>query len=166
MTVIQTKRLRLRPYQASDAADVTRLIGELDVARWLTRVPYPYALKDAQSFIERMQRDDGLCFAILRNDQLMGGVSIGDELGYWLGKPYWGNGFATEAACGIIERHIDQGVEHIQSGFVLGNTGSQNVLRKLGFENGDIEEVASASLGAPVRVQKMHLQVQNWNALQ
>ena len=164
MTVIATRRLQLRPYKRSDAANITQMIGDLDVARWLTRVPYPYGLDDAEAFIQRMHDTDDLCCAITLDGALIGCVSHGDELGYWLGKPYWGHGFATEAASALVCHVMEQGAPCVWSGFILGNVASQRVLTKLGFRNEDIKEVTSAALGAPVRVQKMLLQAPDWQA--
>lgn len=162
-SVLQTERLLLRPYQTQDAARIATLLGDIDVARWLTRVPHPYRVEDAEGFIAKAAPSDSSC-AITHEGALIGGISITEELGYWLSKSAWGNGFATEAAQAFATRYFANTDFDLKSGYILGNDGSQNVLRKLGFQEADIQEVASAALNVPVQVCKMRLTKTNWEA--
>ena len=154
---IITQRLTLRRYVRPDAARVAVLIGEWDVARWLLHVPYPYVEGDAHAFIDRSQQAGGHIYAITLKDAVIGGISIKDELGYWLGKAFWGKGFATEAARVLIQRHFAGRGDDLQSGYIIGNTAPCNVLTKLGFAKTDVKELHCAALKKPVRVQKMIL---------
>ena len=92
-----TQRLTLRPLGPQDAPSIARFVGDLDVARWLTRVPHPYGIEDAHAFIERSAGDE-FTYAVIAQSTFAGVMSITDELGYWLGQPFWGRGYATEAA--------------------------------------------------------------------
>ena len=105
---LTSQRLRLRPLAPGDAQRMAELANDFDVARMTTAIPHPYALGQAEAFIAHMQKCDPrreAVFAIEGDAETFMGV-IGvhpgprrpPELGYWLGRPYWGAGFATEAA--------------------------------------------------------------------
>ena len=158
---VTTDRLVLRRYKTSDAEAITMLIGEWDVARWLPRVPHPYPLGDAEAFIAR-HLDDPDAFAITHDGTFIGGCALHDELGYWLGIPFWGQGFATEAATALVHKHMTGGHDILLSGHQVGNAASRKVLDKLGFVPTQIEDVHSLSHGGPVPIQKMMLKAQDW----
>ena len=106
---ITTKRLTLkRPDRFINKTLFASLVGDWDIAKWLSDVPYPYTEKHAEKFIKRSSPDD-LRFSVFYDDILVGGVGVSFEdhnqldLGYWIAKHYWGNGFATEASMGLIE---------------------------------------------------------------
>ncbi|WP_299961751.1 GNAT family N-acetyltransferase [uncultured Roseobacter sp.] len=160
---IHTDRLELRPFRDADADAVTALIGNPEVARWLTRVPHPYTAEDARQFFAR-DTEEAQVYAITLSDMAIGGCSIEDELGYWLGMPYWGQGYATEATHALLVRHFEAGVPDLKSGYVLGNFGSKRVLEKLGFVDTRVEKVHSVPLKQSVQVQKMVLSAQYWEA--
>ncbi|MGC3940622.1 GNAT family N-acetyltransferase [Roseobacter sp. EG26] len=160
---IHTDRLLLRPYEMADADAITALIGQWDVARWLPRVPHPYLAGDAEAFISRHLEDPD-ALAITHDGAFIGGCAIHDELGYWLGVPFWGQGFATEAATGLVDGHMARGHRELMSGHQLGNAASRHVLDKLGFLPTQIADVHSLSHGAEVKVQKMRLTAQDWQA--
>ncbi|MFK7764425.1 MAG: GNAT family N-acetyltransferase [Roseobacter sp.] len=160
---IKTERLLLRPYKTADAEVIAALIAAWDVARWLPRVPYPYAQADAEAFIAR-HLDDPNAFTITCDGHVTGGCAIHDELGYWLGTPFWGQGYATEAATGLVARYMSQGHDVLLSGHQIGNAASRHVLNKLGFLPKEIADVHSLSHGKPVQVQKMALTAQGWQA--
>ena len=116
--IIETTRLRIRPLRDDDLADLVRLIDNWAVARWLSSVPHPYTEADGRTWLELVQQDHAsgrprrFAVALKKTDRLIGGVglhgSTGDEreepgLGYWLGQPYWGKGYAREAVAAIID---------------------------------------------------------------
>ena len=79
------------------------------------------------------------------------------ELGYWLGQPYWGHGYATEAAHAVVAAARSAGATAMRSRALLSNTGSRSVLRKVGFtEIG--EETDKAGTLAGQRVMQMRLE--------
>ena len=113
---LNTERLLLRGYELSDATDVKFLAGEKDVAATTLNIPYPYEDGMAEEFINNYYEDykkgTSLTFAIelSETDTYIGGISLTldkkhnkAELGYYIGKPYWGKGYATEAARVVIQ---------------------------------------------------------------
>jgi RimJ/RimL family protein N-acetyltransferase len=142
----RTDRLLLRPGWIEDAPALARGLGDSAVSRNLARVPFPYSLADAEAWLGRAG-DDGLPSLLVfartrRAPRLVGGVGLhrgGDgavELGYWIGRPYWGLGFATEAAGAMVRlAHDSLRLPRIVSGHFRDNPASANVLRKLGFRS-------------------------------
>ena len=158
----RTERLLLRPGWIEDAPALSRAIGDEAVVRNLARAPWPYALGDAQAFLAH-ERDrhlpDFLMFARTHGaPRLVGGIGLvggkGDsaELGYWIARPYWGLGFATEAGRAVMA--LAKGslrLRRIVSGHFLDNPASGHVLRKLGFApTGKVEARPSVARGAVV----------------
>ena len=130
---IRTERLRLIPLSPMDAADITLLITEWDVIRMLARAPFPYTIDDARGYLAKA-KDWPWEYAIYA-DRFTGVVGITGHLGYWLGKPFWGHGYMTEAARGLVGAYFTKTKsDKIISGVFADNPGSQAVLRKLGFE--------------------------------
>jgi RimJ/RimL family protein N-acetyltransferase len=115
--MIETPRLRLRSFRVEDLDDLVALIGNWEVARWTSAVPYPFTEADGRDWIALVRQDHAagrprrFAVALQETDRLIGGVgldgSAGDDsdepaLGYWLGEPYWCNGYAREAVAAII----------------------------------------------------------------
>ena len=162
---LETQRLRLRPLRATDAQAIARQINDPDITRWLTAVPYPYAIKDAEAFIAGTKAGPGAHFAICRAGSLIGVVSVVKQLGYWLAKPFWGRGLMSEAARVVVDRHFLQGAAELKSGYLIGNAASAKVLTKLGFKATDVIDSPVASLGRSVPNQQMRLTRAGWEAL-
>lgn len=169
MKVIETERLRLRPLAKDDASDITRLIGQWEVIRWLTSPPWPYRHEDAEAYMEMDACKEA--FAITRDNQFMGVAGLhssdtypGTELGYWLGVPFHGKGYMTEAAQAVVDFHFDQGAQALYSGYLIGNQPSANVLAKLGFQVGGRHQVASRPLARDVMVQEVRLTAADRNS--
>lgn len=165
--VIATARLRLRPFYDSDLADLVGLIGDWDVARWVSSVPHPYSETDGRDWIESVRREHStsrtrrFAIALRQTDRLIGGIGLngdpGDDsgepaLGYWLGRPYWGNGYAREAVAAVIGYGFNAlGLETIRAYTDPSNVASQNVLRHCGLESvGDIELTRPTRNGARI----------------
>jgi RimJ/RimL family protein N-acetyltransferase len=146
--VLETPRLKLRPFAMADAADVVRLAGDRDIAATTRHIPYPYELPMAEVWLASLpaaqERGELLNFAIaLRTTGELAG-SIGlvlnavdhhGELGYWVGKPYWDNGYATEAARAVVDYAF--GVLHLHRIFAhhfSRNAASGRVMQKLGMK--------------------------------
>ena len=145
---ITTQRLTLkRPDRSINKTLFASLVGDWDIAKWLSDVPYPYTEKHAEKFIKRSRKDD-LRFSVFYDNILVGGVGVSFEdhnqldLGYWIAKDYWGYGFATEASEGLINYVKNETqFKAITACYVKGNKASANVLKKLGFiEIGECEE--------------------------
>lgn len=146
MTVVrflETQRLHLRPYSEVDIPELLLLIGAREVAATTLRIPHPYTKQDAERFVASMKTDDEVRLGIrLRGeDRLIGGVGLrlnllhkNAELGYWIGVPYWGKGYATEAAQEMVRHGFeDMGLHRIFASHFKGNFGSGRVLAKLGM---------------------------------
>ncbi len=139
---IVTDRLTLRPLRASDVDNIVSGVGDLAVSCMLARVPYPYARVHAEEFIEHATRSahEGRNLILtIDHGRLAGIISIESipgrcELGYWLARPFWGRGFATEAGRAILAYSFDAlGLKAVRSAYFVGNRGSQKVQQKLGF---------------------------------
>jgi RimJ/RimL family protein N-acetyltransferase len=141
---IRTQRLTLRAPNAGDVARITGLAGDYAIASMTTRMPHPYVEDDAHHFLSLTQRQDRTrerTFGIdLEGQGLIGCIGFHRspeglvELGYWLGRPYWGQGFATEAVGGALTWAVeDWGRKTVTSGHFADNPRSANVLIKSGF---------------------------------
>jgi RimJ/RimL family protein N-acetyltransferase len=140
----RTERLLLRPGWTEDAPALFDAIADARIVSNLATAPWPYAMADAQAFLTRERpADEVASLAFLRTDgapRLVGGVGFGRtpageiELGYWIARPYWGQGLATEAARAIIANARDS-LRHprLVAGHFIDNPASGRVLEKLGF---------------------------------
>lgn len=157
----RTPRLLLRPGWHEDAPALYAAINDEAVIRNLARAPWPYQLEDAQAFLKRdmdQHVPDALIFARTRGaPRLVGGCGIASrddgrmELGYWIARPYWGLGFATEAATAMMRAARAAGLKDVIAGHMLDNPASGNVLRKIGFRpTGKVEQRLSRGRGETV----------------
>jgi RimJ/RimL family protein N-acetyltransferase len=107
---LRTARLILRQFSLEDAPEVQRLVGEWEVARPLLIVPHPYEDGMAQEWIAThrpaYEAGERVTWAVALREEgaLVGSITLhlhplhdNAELGYWIGKPYWGCGYATES---------------------------------------------------------------------
>jgi RimJ/RimL family protein N-acetyltransferase len=144
--VLETSRLLLRPPHPRDIPAIATWAGDWDVAKNLACMPHPYGEKDAAAFIDAAARNrtlgTGFSFAVTRKDggMYLGGCGInlrgaGFELGYWLGKPFWGQGYASEAAARVLGFAFNRlKLERIGAAWYHDNPASGHVLAKLGFQ--------------------------------
>lgn len=139
MIEIKTKRLSLRHITPEYKTSLINLIGDESVARSLSNVPFPYTDSDADWWIESV-KSNPLNLNVFRNNELVGGVGLMEhkhhlvELGYWMGKPYWGFGYTTEAAIGLLRFVSDTHAnKQVFAKVSLNNHASEKVLSKLGF---------------------------------
>ena len=141
---LHTSRLLLRPFTPDDIPELVPLIGAREVAATTRRIPHPYTLAHAEEFIKTSQQGDALNLAIVLQADLRllgGGILRPDvdhqhaELGYWIGVPYWGNGYATEAARALA-RYAFEGLNlhRIYASHTVNNPASGEVLRKIGMK--------------------------------
>lgn len=155
----RTPRLLLRPGWMEDAPALAEAIGDAAVLRNLTHAPAAYGIADAEAFLA-LPQDPRLpsLLAFTRTKgapRLVGGCGIHRteagtaELGYWIARPYWGLGFATEAARAVTSMARAAGVRDIGAAHFADNPASGNVLRKIGFHfTGRIEQRFSRGRGA------------------
>jgi RimJ/RimL family protein N-acetyltransferase len=141
---LETRRLRLRAPEQRDIPAIAGFCADLDVSRMVTRMPHPYAPEDAEDFIGRVQAHDPMRERVfLIEHEAEGPVGMlgfhpGEdpfpEMGYWIGKPFWGRGFATEAAeAGLVWARRDWGRKAVMAGHFPDNPASGRVLAKSGF---------------------------------
>jgi RimJ/RimL family protein N-acetyltransferase len=158
--LLRTERLTLRAPVDEDLPALVPLIGDYEVAKYLTVVPHPYRFEDAQGWLaftrHARARGDDHSFAIFSASSFVGVCSIGRQhgrfnLGYWLGRPYWGFGYATEAAARVVQFAFEElGEDALASGYHFDNPGSGRVLEKLGFEPAGSDLVHVVSRDATV----------------
>jgi [ribosomal protein S5]-alanine N-acetyltransferase len=148
-TPLLTDRLTLRPYEFSDIPALMPLIGAREVAATTLRIPHPYAESHAREFIAATQQDLSssnelrLGIVVSEDGALCGGVGLRiepdhrrAELGYWIGVPYWGNGYATEAASAMVKYGFETlGLHRIFASYVTHNPASGRILRKIGMRH-------------------------------
>ena len=139
--VLATARLVLRAPRRSDVKAIATLVNDRRIAANTARIPHPCAIEDVEQFIATVNKREGeACFAITLDGAPIGMCSVdlredGTEMGYWLGVPYWGRGFATEAARAVIDHAFGElECETLQSGARVSNPASRRVLEKCGFQ--------------------------------
>lgn len=150
---LYTERLILRPFVLDDAANVQRLAGDKDIAATTCAIPHPYENGMAEEWInthlEVFQNGKGINLAIALKDtetssksELIGAISIEidkmdkiGELGYWIGKPFWGCGYCTEAAKVILTYAFEViKLNSIHAFYLKSNKASERVLQKIGMQ--------------------------------
>lgn len=142
-----TARLALRPFALADAPEVQRLAGAREVAEMTSHIPHPYPNGAAEEWIgghrQRFARGVELVLAVTLR---AGGALVGAmglvveqearraELGYWIGVPYWGQGYATEAARALVDYGFRvMGLHRIVATHFTRNPASGRVMQKLGM---------------------------------
>ena len=164
LAVIRTPRLTLRPLEHSDADAMVAGIGNFDVSRWLSVVPYPYGKSDADAFIKRVLSEDRNVWAICDDEGLQGVIGIEDELGYWLARPVWRRGYAFEAAQAIVTHWFsDPQRDDLVSGYFVGNDKSVAILSALGFRTSAQIRRNAKALSQDVDAFEMILTRARWN---
>jgi RimJ/RimL family protein N-acetyltransferase len=142
----RTERLLLRPGWKEDAPALFRAIAEEAIVRNLASPPWPYRLADAEAFLATERKPDEASFLVFRRTQgapqLIGSAGLGRrpsgaiELGYWISRPHWGLGYATEAARAVVAIARDGlRLRRLVAGHFLDNPASGRVLEKLGFRD-------------------------------
>ncbi len=146
---LRTARLLLRSLEREDIPAIVRLAGATEIAATTLNIPHPYAEEDARGFLAKANEDfrAGLSvtfgISISPERELRGAVALHiaeahscAELGYWIGMPFWGRGFATEAASAAVAFGFDTlRLHRIYAHHFSGNTASQRVLEKIGMRH-------------------------------
>ncbi|MCR4318212.1 MAG: GNAT family N-acetyltransferase [Planctomycetes bacterium] len=144
---LETSRLILRPFELSDAADVQRLAGDYAIAEMTAHIPHPYPEGAAAEWISTHRKDfdtcSGVALAITLKEtgELLGAIGLMDiqkehqaEVGYWIGKPFCGNGYCTEAARAVIDfAFTTLGLIRVHAHHMSKNPASGRVLLKAGM---------------------------------
>jgi RimJ/RimL family protein N-acetyltransferase len=141
MPILDTERLSLRPLVVEDAAHFARLFeGDWDAVRQTGRMPYPVTEVAMRDWIALHAAAASRTFLMIRREDgvALGGVGFGgsgdtQELGYALGRRYWGQGYATEGVRAMIEHARTLGLDALEAYTFLENPASARVLDKAGF---------------------------------
>jgi len=183
--VLETERLVLRAPRLEDAENIAMLANERRIAENTARIPHPYTLADAKTFLAAANRSDqettflialtdgtiiGACGLELRDGPGgSGGPSAAGampELGCWLGVAYWGRGFATEAARALIDHAFtDLELEALQAGARVTNPASRRVLEKCGFQWTGVGLYRIRALKSSAPIDRFRLERSIWASL-
>jgi [ribosomal protein S5]-alanine N-acetyltransferase len=144
---LETKRLILRPFTLQDAPVVHELVSAREIADTTLAIPHPYEQGMAEAWIGSHQKgyDEGnsvhFAITVRESSQLVGSIGLQihpihsyAEMGYWVGVPYWGNGYCTEAVGAVIKYGFeDKGLNRIYAVHFKRNPASGRVMQKNGM---------------------------------
>ncbi|MDX1613177.1 MAG: GNAT family N-acetyltransferase [Candidatus Promineifilaceae bacterium] len=146
---LSTDRLELRPFALSDAGRVQRLAGDRQVALTTANIPHPYEDGMAEEWINKhadvWEERAGVTFAmeLRKTGEVIGAIGLRivrqhqrAEIGYWVGRPWWSKGYATEAAGAILAFAFEGlGLQRVYAAHVSRNPASGRVMQKLGMSH-------------------------------
>lgn len=156
---LETERLSLRPLTSQDAPRFAQLANNFAIAKMTGTFPYPFPQLSVEGmidiFLARAVTGRAFHWAILLQGDFMGVVGVsrddqGWELGYWIGQPFWGHGYAREAVAALLSHMsgIDDKLA-ITAGVFIDNPASSKLLLKLGFrKRGEKEDSYSVARNA------------------
>lgn len=165
--VIETRRLMLRAPGLQDVSRLARLADDPDIARMTLRMPHPFGVGDAEDFVLQVAGQDparAATFVIDHEDLGLVGVlglfegdDVAPETGYWIGRDYWGRGFATEALeAGLVWASHKWRRRALTAGHFVDNPASGRVLEKAGFlYTGEVRRGFSKARGEAVQTRRM-----------
>jgi len=183
---LETALLILRPLTPRDAVDIVRLVNDFEVARYTATIPHPYDIQMAREFVtapetaadagERFPDDpEGavvLAITLRGEGQMLGCIGLqktpeGTELGYWIGKQYWGNGYATEAAQRMVRLAFETyQLPYLIASAVTINDASHRVLEKAGFAICGTGDIHSRAQNCELPVVHRRLDAAEWQRRQ
>ena len=148
--VLKTKRLILRPFTWEDTPSVKRLAGDRAIADTTLFIPHPYEDGMAEEWISKHQEEfDGgevITYAIAhREDKLLiGAIALSEikkhdetaSMGYWIGKPFWNQGYGTEAAHAVLKYGFEVlNLNKIHAHHFKRNPASGKIMQKIGMKH-------------------------------
>lgn len=175
--ILLSQRLVMRAPHEDDIDALAHLANNANIANMVARMPHPYTVADAADFVRRTRAGAiGKCvYAITKADNgaFLGCCGIEPhedgrtvELGYWLGEPYWNEGYATEAAQTLIDMVFrTRDIEQIDARCRVMNIPSRRVIQKCGFQFQATGMVASLSVGGMVPIEWYRLDRKTWVSL-
>lgn len=162
---LQSKRLFLRSFILTDARNVQRMAGNINVAKMTLNIPHPYNDGMAEEWIEshseKLEAGIQLSYAITSLDTglLFGAISLTHiketqaNLGYWIGEPHWGNGFCTEAGVEVVRYALNElKLQRVYANHLTSNSASGRVMQKMGMKHHS-SNIASDRYGKPASVE-------------
>jgi RimJ/RimL family protein N-acetyltransferase len=172
LPVLKSARLVLRAPARSDVSALVALAGDRRVAENTARIPHPYIAADALAVLAAINQTGGeTVFAIELDGALIGMCGLdprqdGAELGYWLGVPFWGRGYATEAARAVIDyAFAERGHDVLQSGARVSNPASRRVLEKCGFQWTGVRLCRIRAINSAAPIDRFRLDRRLWASL-
>jgi RimJ/RimL family protein N-acetyltransferase len=176
--VLLSERLVMRAPHEEDIDALSHLANNAKVATMVSRMPHPYTANDAADFVRRTKTGEiGKCvYAITKaeNGAFMGCCGVEPqvdertvEIGYWLGEPYWGQGYTTEACHALVDMvfRTRDNVDQIDARCRVMNIASRRVIQKCGFQFQGSGLAASLALGSNVPVEWYRLDRKTWMSL-
>ncbi|MCF6320317.1 MAG: GNAT family N-acetyltransferase [Rhizobiaceae bacterium] len=173
--ILTTERLIIRQPHRDDAEDMALLANNFEIAKNLARMPYPYFDADARDFLKKITLDaDSACtFAITKSDngRFIGVCGLHDAtgihehpyMGYWIGEPYWGQGYATEAAGALIDLYFKTTSRDTMMASCMSiNDASRRVIEKCGGKYWKSEDAFSNTLGKNQKIDKFRISRSSW----
>lgn len=143
---LKTQRLVLRPFNDSDAPLIHQYANDPEMANNTLNIPHPYPDGAAEQFLQQVRDDyesgNGYYYAITLNDDFIGSFSMRivhrherGEIGYWIGRPFWGYGYMTEAGHALLSWAFGTvGVQRIHATHFTHNIASGRVMQKIGMK--------------------------------
>ena len=169
---LETKRLWLRWPRAADAESIVRFAGDPEVALKTAAIPYPYTRSHAESFILEARNGNAqgkqLILALTLKSQPHEAIGVisahgapergTTTLGFWLGRPFWGQGLMGEAAAAFVDLLFTvTGVQQIDASALQANEASLHIQKKLGFVSLGVGSVDAPARGGELTVERMRL---------
>lgn len=172
--VLVTERLVLRPPHQDDIPELAELADNRRLAEMLARMPHPYGEREARAFVEsaRERAMVGCTYAVTlaESGAFIGcaglhGAAQGLELGYWIGEPWWGHGYATEAAHALVDLAFRAtAIARLHASCRVVNAASRRVIHKCGFQYAGQGMLESLAAGR-VPVERYALDRRTWASL-
>jgi [ribosomal protein S5]-alanine N-acetyltransferase len=148
MDIIKTRRLVLRPVRRGDEPFLVKYMNERMLSRGLLTPPFPYSRKAARQWVEENRKNNRKrknkkfrAFVIEKDGEPVGSAGLHNisghrcELGYWIGRPFWGQGIASEAAKALVDYGLNKlGFIRISAGVYPWNKASVRVAQKSGLK--------------------------------
>ncbi|WP_234187604.1 GNAT family N-acetyltransferase [Shinella sp. NM-101] len=175
--ILLSQRLVMRAPHEDDIDALAHLANNANIATMVARMPHPYTVADAADFVRRTRAGAiGKCvYAITKADNgaFLGCCGIEPhedgrtvELGYWLGEPFWNQGYATEAAHTLVDMVFrTRDIEQIDARCRVINIPSRRVIQKCGFQFQATGMVQSLAVGGMVPVEWYRLDRKTWVSL-
>ena len=172
--VLETDRLILRAPRLADAKAVATLVNDRRIAENTARIPHPYTLADAKDYVTAVNASaTETAFAItLARGRLIGLCNVDcrrgedPEIGYWLGAPHWGQGYATEAVRALIDHAFTAlALERLEAGARISNPASRRVLEKCGFQWTGVILTRIRAIASSAPIDRFRLDRRLWASL-
>ena len=145
---IVTDRLILRPFNPKDAKPVTVMAGNFNVSKMTMNIPHPYTLDMAREWIkthsQRWKLETGASYAVTdkHTKELFGAISLVSildgqaNMGYWIGEPYWNNGYCSEASLALVKYAFSSlGITRVYAEHLSRNPASGKVMQNIGMNH-------------------------------